>query len=226
MLRDTIYTIPINDVFSPKQGCPVCRMRDMLESRAVEYIMGAAMMEPDIRLETNKYGFCKTHLDMMSMQKNRLSMALMLETHLDELMKNHMPYKSKKGETAPSDSCYICNEIDSAMKKMLSTAQKLYFSDSSFKDMIQNQEYFCLPHYEMLCAGAANNLSKKEAAVFVAAITEITEKYMKGLRDNVHGFTLMYDYRNAGKTEKDESVINSLENAINFLTGRKAEKKE
>ena len=28
-MRDSIYTIPISEVFEPKCGCPICRMRDM-----------------------------------------------------------------------------------------------------------------------------------------------------------------------------------------------------
>ena len=52
-MRDSILTIPISEVFEPKCGCPICLMRDMLEKRSVEYIMGSAMMEPDVRSETN-----------------------------------------------------------------------------------------------------------------------------------------------------------------------------
>ena len=43
-MKETICTIPVNDVFGPREGCPVCRMHDMLEQKYVEYITGAAMM--------------------------------------------------------------------------------------------------------------------------------------------------------------------------------------
>ena len=81
-MRESILTIPVNEIFEPKCGCPICTMRDMLEQRTVDYIMGAAMMEPDVRIETNRQGFCKTHLEQMRACKNRLSLALMLQTHL------------------------------------------------------------------------------------------------------------------------------------------------
>ena len=60
-MRDDICTIPVSEVFEVNDGCPICRMRDMLEQRTVEYIMGAAMMEPDVRIETNRAGFCHVH---------------------------------------------------------------------------------------------------------------------------------------------------------------------
>lgn len=57
-MKETICTIPINDIFMPKDGCPICRMEDMLEKQYVKFITGDAMMEPNIRIETNKKGFC------------------------------------------------------------------------------------------------------------------------------------------------------------------------
>ena len=45
-MREDICSIPVNEVFEPKDGCPFCRMRDMLEDRMATYITGAAMMEP------------------------------------------------------------------------------------------------------------------------------------------------------------------------------------
>ena len=52
-MREDICTIPVSDVFEVNDGCPICRMYDMLQTRAVDYITGAAMMEPDVRLVTN-----------------------------------------------------------------------------------------------------------------------------------------------------------------------------
>ena len=52
-MHDSLVTIPVSEVFEPREGCPLCRLRDTLEQRVVEYITGAAMMEPDIRIQTN-----------------------------------------------------------------------------------------------------------------------------------------------------------------------------
>ena len=81
------YTIPINEEFEKYDGCPLCRLHKKFEEQNLEYIMGAAMMEPDVRVETNKSGFCVRHYDKMLEMKNRLSLALMLETHLKEIQK-------------------------------------------------------------------------------------------------------------------------------------------
>lgn len=216
-MRDTIYTIPLSDVFGPKEGCPVCRLHDMLEKRCVEYIMGAAMMEPDIRIETNRYGFCRDHLAQMAAQKNRLSLALMLETHLDELLKKHIPSQRKKGESAPSETCFVCREIDGAMQKLLGTAVKLYITDPSFRTLFHEQEFYCLGHYDLLCGLAAQELGRKQAAVFVDGLSEKMRADVTALRGDVHAFSTMFDYRNAGKPIEDDNVKYSVERAIRFL---------
>ena len=80
-MRDDITSIPISEVFEPKDGCPVCRLRDMLEERSVTYITGAAMMEPDVRIETNKKGFCHLHYGQMLKNSKQLTIALILQSH-------------------------------------------------------------------------------------------------------------------------------------------------
>ena len=79
-MRDDICTIPVSEGFEPKDGCPICRMRAIAERRVISYIMGAAMMEPDVRVKTNELGFCRDHYSMMRKANNRLSLALMLDS--------------------------------------------------------------------------------------------------------------------------------------------------
>jgi hypothetical protein len=95
-MNDSIYTIPISEVFEPKDGCPICRMRNTLEKRCVEYITGAAMMEPDIRIKTNEKGFCKTHFDMLFKRQNKLSLALQLSTIYSENLLDNIKVVSDK----------------------------------------------------------------------------------------------------------------------------------
>jgi len=79
------FTIPINEQFDLYDSCPVCRLHENLEKQNLDYIMGAAMMEPAVRIESNKTGFCRRHYSDMLAMKNRLSLALMLESYFNEL---------------------------------------------------------------------------------------------------------------------------------------------
>ena len=81
-MRDDICTIPVSEVFEVNDGCPICRMRDTIERRIIDYIMGDAMMEPDVRIETNRLGFCEHHYDKMLSHRGRLQLSLMLQIEL------------------------------------------------------------------------------------------------------------------------------------------------
>lgn len=83
-MEEKIYTIPVTEAFEKKDGCPFCRLRRDLENTERDLIMGASMMEPDIRIKTNARGFCRRHYKKMFDLNNRLSLALMLESHLKE----------------------------------------------------------------------------------------------------------------------------------------------
>ena len=90
---ETLYTIPVNMAFeecadSGDKCCPFCRLYSDLEDTELEYILGASMMEPDVRVKTNEMGFCSQHFNMMLGRKNRLPFALMMESHLMEIDKH------------------------------------------------------------------------------------------------------------------------------------------
>ena len=72
-MREDICSIPISEIFEPKDGCPFCRMRDMLEDRMATYITGAAMMEPDVRIKTNEMGFCSEHYEKLMKETKKSS---------------------------------------------------------------------------------------------------------------------------------------------------------
>lgn len=50
-MEEKIYTIPVTEAFEKKDGCPFCRLRRDLENTERDLIMGASMMEPDIRIK-------------------------------------------------------------------------------------------------------------------------------------------------------------------------------
>lgn len=227
-MRESILTIPINEVFEPKCGCPICAMRDMLENRCIDYIMGAAMMEPDVRIETNKLGFCKEHYDMMLKQKNRLSLALMLSTHLDEIS-NKVLSKKKLFESSKSkkyklsdvnSSCFVCSKIEWGMERFMNTLFSIYQKEPDFRKLFKEQQYLCLNHYELLTQLSESKLQKETLNEFSNDCMSLVSKYLDTLRNDVSHYCKMYDYRNTGKDADWGNSKDSIERAIKFLTTR------
>ncbi|MBR6046272.1 MAG: hypothetical protein IKP47_11620 [Ruminococcus sp.] len=229
-MRESILTIPVNEIFEPREGCPICRMRDSLEQRAIEYIMGAAMMEPDVRIETNRQGFCKTHFEQMCACKNRLSLALMLQTHLQQLQKDVFP-KAKTGLLEKKNAkqqklavinndCFVCSKVEWGMTRLMVTLFELYQKEKEFRQIFTEQEQLCVPHYDMLVALASEKLDKKWLGQFVNDCSELTKKYLDLLEADVSHFCKMYDYRNTVKNADWGNSKDSIERAIKFLTTR------
>lgn len=230
-MRESLLTIPINEVFEPKCGCPLCAMRNSVEEHICEYIMGAAMMEPDVREETNALGFCLTHYDMLLKQNNRLSLALMLNTHLAQLReevldkKDGMFGKSKaKKLSEEKETCFVCSKVDWGVNHMLETVFTMFKNEESFRKLYSEQEYLCMPHYRKLMAAAPNKLKKDDLRAFQDATDALAANYAKTLNEDVKAFCDSFDYRNAGKLHNEDMahVRSSIERAIEFLTSRKA----
>lgn len=225
-MRDDICTIPVSEVFEVNDGCPLCRMRDIVEHRIIDYIMGDAMMEPDVRIETNRVGFCEHHYSEMLSHRGRLQLALMLQSHIDDIngnvfSKSIFNSAKQKGEKASkiSDTCFICNKMEFGISRMIDTIYRCYENEKDFRELFNAQEAFCLPHYERLISGMDKRNMRKYAGEFVKNLNRITSDYSKNLHKNLSEYCTLYDYR-ANKQEANKECLDSVEKTIAFLNGR------
>ncbi|MBR2721721.1 MAG: hypothetical protein IKB75_02975 [Clostridia bacterium] len=225
---DVNFTIPVNEAFEasaadPKCGCPLCALYRKLEENELDLILGASMMEPDVRIRTNKEGFCRTHYDMMFVRKNRLGMALTLESHLSELSSEIRDKGLGSGQgnrpikriTDLEGSCYVCKRIKRNFENMVDTAVYLWQTDEEFPPKLKAQPYFCLPHYRMLLEYGQHRLGKKRQPEFAKQCSSVVEGYLEELQKDVSWFCKKFDYR-----YEEEPWYNSkdaVERAFKFL---------
>lgn len=229
-MRDDICTIPVSEVFEINDGCPICRMKKTVENHIIDYIMGAAMMEPDVRIETNKVGFCTDHFEHMLSHKGRLSLALMLETHIDFINDNILKTKlfetkKKKAQKAGdiSASCFVCNKINWGMDRMIDTLYRCYESERDFREVFDNQSMFCIPHYELLVNGANKKNMPKYHDAFIKSITATVKDYSKTLSADLKNYCKVYSYQNNKDNCDWDNAKDSVERSISFLTGKATE---
>lgn len=219
-MKESIYTIPISDAFEGLAGCPFCEIRHTLERRWVEYITGAAMMEPDVRQKTNESGFCRKHFDMMLKQKNRLSVALMLQTHLDELGEKLMSKSILSGKSGIDvESCFVCEKIDTEFDRLLENTVVFWAREHDFQEMYMQQKYVCLPDCSAVLKAAKKKLRGRQLADFAGVTRELAAKRLFLLKSDIDAFCMLYDYRSAGSAPPSTEVAESIERAILFLTG-------
>ncbi len=225
-MHERIYTIPVNEAFDSKCGCPFCTLFATLEKDELDIILGASMMEPDIRIRTNRLGFCGRHYAAMFARNNRLQMALTLESHLAELQKDLKPGgllakdKSDKpcGRIADLEgSCYVCERIEDKISKMFTTAAYLFAEEKEFKEKFESQKYICLPHYRRLLMSARACLGKADYAELYGAADKLVRGYLSELNGDISWFCKKFDYR--FDSEPWGNSRDSVERSIRFLCG-------
>lgn len=228
-MKEHIYTIPVTEAFAEnKDKCPFCALAEKLEFDELDIILGAAMMENDVRLETNQKGFCHRHYNKMFNMKNRLGLALMLETHLESLKKElktgnflarDIGNKSVSRIETMQKNCYVCERIEDKISKMYTTAAYLFDEEKDFRNSFAEVRYICLPHYREYVLAGKRVLSKDGYENLVRAANEKICNYLDSLKDDVSLFCKKFDYR-FGDLPWGESK-DSVERSIKFLTGDK-----
>ncbi len=218
-MKENLCSIPINDIFKGYHDCPLCFMRDMLEEKLTEYITGAAMMEPDVRVKTNALGFCKTHFDKVIEKGNRLSVALILQTLLaqvDAELVNTENSLKKQQESVKKrrESCFVCENLERNMVHLISCLISLFETDEEFKKVYKAQKGICTYHYGELVL----NTNKKNKE-FLNESKILAQRQMNKARADIDEFCSLFDYRN--KQTASENAKTAIEKAVENLSGRK-----
>ncbi len=228
-MLEKIYTIPINECFDASMehkdlGCPFCNLEKRLEQDELELILGASMMEPDIRIKTNEMGFCKPHFEKMLTMKNRLGLALMLESHLNELREDITPKLLDKKAAKATEriknlegSCYVCSRVENSMEHMYANAALLWDTEAEFKKKLSAQPWFCMEHFRRFVEAARINVNKKRFSDFYSALCEVQFAYFDELRADVSHFCKKFDYRY--ENEPWGNAKDAPDRAIKFLRG-------
>lgn len=220
-MREQLYTIPVNDAFDEDCECAVCAMWKDLEKASVEYAMGPSYMEDDVRMETDRVGFCKQHMQMLWDENNRLGLALVLQTHMQKTTKDiykliKSPFNAggffKKKEENPlvsyikklNGSCFVCDRVNGFFERYIVTIFYLWQNDGEFKKKYLSSKGFCTEHFGLLMQAAPKNLSGDDLQEFLKATGDIYIENMKRMIGDVDWFVNKFDYR-----YKDEPWKNS-----------------
>ena len=220
-MKEKIYTIPVNEAYETDCECPLCELERKLETETIEYSLGAAMMEPDFRINSNEKGFCRNHFTKMFESSNKLSLALVLDTHLEEVRKkldafkkpasklaNQKPQLLKKSDGAKlaedisellsktQNDCIVCEKINYTMTRYIDVLLYMWANDDEFKAKFGASKGMCLKHFDAVCRNLGKSLGKKDADAFLSKLVEKETAELSRIQDDIHKFTLKFDYRN------------------------------
>jgi len=198
-------------------------MYKQLDQNAVDFIMGPAYMDEDIRDVTNVAGFCDDHLRKLYAVQNRLGAALLLHTHFKHFQKDitvseRGGYTSggglfKKTEsvagriaeriTSQQSRCYLCEKIEGTFNRYLDTFFYMWPREKEMIPLVQSLPGFCMPHYGAMLKAAGASLSGKQLEEFLAVVVPLQQRAMDKLAGDLDWFIQKFDYRNADAPWKD-----------------------
>lgn len=215
---ESIHKIPINEAFSEKCGCPICRLAKRYEENLISFLFEEGIMNPETRIETNKYGFCSRHADMLLDGKQSLSVALLFETRLRTLHVPLMPGTNPKSVVKEidraMDNCYVCNSLNKTIPEVAEYVSVMY-REEGFKKLFSEQEYFCLPHTKLLIEKCKLSGSKKNE--YINEILSINCDYTTQVRQSMLRYAEHFDYKASKESiEKDK---NATRKAVKYMTG-------
>lgn len=219
-MKEKIYTIPVTEAYETDCNCPLCFLEEKLEKEAIEYALGAAMMEPDYRIESNEKGYCNKHFQKMYKQPNKLSLALVLESHLEEIRKKLSSYEKEVSElenlktgffkknidSACADKisdelskveceCMVCNKVNFTMERYCDVLLYMWANDENFKEKFKNSHGLCLKHEKKLLEIAYKSLNTKQANAFIKELYNLQKAELEKYQEFIHKFVLKFDYR-------------------------------
>ena len=215
-MKEKIYTIAISEAFEQDSFCPFCHLYKKLEEESVKYTLGPAMMEPDFRMVTNEKGFCKTHMRELCGERNALSLALVMETHIAKLKglfeseqksekKSVFRRKNEKEDDfisrlkKVSQTCAICEKVEHTFAQYVDTFVFMLKNEDEFLDKVLNSEGFCMEHFARLAEKAQKNMSSKDFEKLFEPIIKLQKSRLEKHYGYIQKFEESFDYRNAGK---------------------------
>ncbi|MBQ7416320.1 MAG: hypothetical protein IJW14_04730 [Oscillospiraceae bacterium] len=235
-MKEKIYTIPVNEAFDSGDECPFCQLERAVEQRTIRYTLGpgASYMEPEVRLATDKEGFCGAHFKKMYDFGNSLGSALMMQTYMVGLFEEmtremdnfQIPGKrglfSKKNTGEESSlvtwargkqgSCFICNKIDYNMERYYSTFFQLT-KEAEFRAKVESSKGFCMRHFLALMEAAKDHVPNDQREWFYPTVFRLMKENMARVKGDLDWFIEKFDYRNASSDWKNsrDAVSRSMQ---------------
>ena len=107
------------------------------------------------------------------------------------------------------------------MERLLRTFFEMY-EQRDFAKLFSEQEYICLPHYDLLMSQSEKYFAKNKRLLseFEKALSELVKNHLELLSGDVSHFCKMYDYRSSNSDEDWGNARDAIERSILFLTSR------
>lgn len=227
-MKEKIYTAPLTEAFASGDECPFCALEREAEQRTIRFALGpsASYMEPEVRGETNRLGFCTAHCKKVFDYGNALGSALILQTYFETVLEDFGP--ALEGAEKPAkktlfakpkqdeplwkkiedrlSSCFLCDRVEYHMQRYYHNFFLMVKEEEEFRRKVEKSKGFCLHHFAQLLRLAEEKLSNSQREWFYEAVFPLMRENLDRVKEDLDWLVAKYDYRNASadwKNSKD-----------------------
>lgn len=231
-------TIPVWEALEAKGECLFCALLAKAEQMEIDRSLGGSVMEPDTRIRVNERGICQRHHRLLIQKQNRLGHALLTDSHTKELLKKLEKMQNSAGKSgsgwfgakrtdgletvigqleAMTQSCVICEGLQTHMERYAYTFLHLFGNDSKFREQWESSKGACIPHTVEVLRFAQKHAGGEKQRQLANSLLALLKNNLTENEKDLEWFTLKFDYRNQDKPWGNSK--NALERTVNRLRG-------
>lgn len=205
------------DTLKEDSECPLCSLMKKAEEDALSYYSSSAIMTPEVRVETNHFGFCPHHSLLLAERGKPQSVALLMDTYYAENEKVFRSiFSDIQNAKKPKDiekkvalfsslsqeregGCLVCTRMADRLYRYLYTLAALYKEDPSFKEAFLASKGLCMHHTLLASEVAKDALQGDDEVEYIKALFSLLEKNLKRVKDDDWWMTQKYKSENLNK---------------------------
>ena len=217
-MKIVLETIPVWDGLNSNSECFLCSLMKKAEEDALGYYLSSAVMTPEVRVETNKYGFCKCHMRKLAEANKPQVLALVMDTYYEENKNSFKPSfdkiasskKLRQAEkaieefksiaTSRDKGCLVCSRMDDRLYRYCFTIAALFSEDSDFKKALKESKGFCLHHTLELVRIAPDAISGDTLLEFYKTLFSLLDSNLDRVQHDDWWMTQKYKSENKDKS--------------------------
>jgi len=228
----------VHDAYAGGGECPLCVLMEGAERTYLASFQHSRVMEPNVRVQTNRTGFCPDHLGKLFQGENKLGLALVMLTHVQEklpLLRDALEGTVRAAEDGRRDAearirsaiqsletmrddCFICGLLSQDLERYAWTILYLWRKDRDFPAVFRASRGFCLSHFCAMLRSARDLLRRDRLAAWLRDVVPLMTGSLDQLVKDLAAFTQLHQAGNRSLgTEEERSA---LSRTLQKLSGR------
>jgi len=226
----------VHDAYREGADCPLCRLESSAENALLTSLQHSRAMQPEVRVRTNREGFCAEHFRRLYAGENKLGLGLTAHTRLQHIIPQaagsledaaraaggrdarHAAERAADCLSRMCATCYVCGLLSQDRERYVFTILYLWGKDPEFPPMFRASRGFCIPHFSAMTAAAARHLRPDRLRGWLADSAILLRRDLEALERDLHGFTQLHQAANPslGTIQERTALARTLQKLVGW----------